>query len=59
MEVRDFRPISLIGGVYKIIAKVLALRLRVLLGDIISASWDAFVLGGQILDLVYRLLTNA
>jgi tripartite-type tricarboxylate transporter receptor subunit TctC len=27
-EINDFRPISLVGGVYKIIAKVLANRMR-------------------------------
>ena len=51
-EIRDFRPISLVGGVYKIIAKVLANRLRVVMGDIISASQNAFVRNRQILDPV-------
>ena len=51
-EIGDFRPISLVGGVYKIIAKVLANRLRLVMGDIISASQNAFVRGRQILDPV-------
>ena len=37
-EVRDFRPISLVGGVYKIIVKVLATRLRTVMEEIISTS---------------------
>ena len=37
VEVKDFRPISLVRGVYKILAKVLAIRLRMVLGDIILA----------------------
>ena len=51
-EIRDFRPISLVGGVYKIIAKVLANRLHSVMGDLISASQNAFVRDRQILDLV-------
>ena len=51
-ELRDFRPISLVGGMYKIIAKLLANRLSVVLGKIISSSQNAFVKGRQILDLV-------
>ena len=51
-EIRDFRPISLVGGVYKIIAKVLANRLRLVMGDLISASQNAFVRDRQILDPV-------
>ena len=49
-EIRDFRPISLVGGVYKIIAKVLANRLRTVMGDIISTSQNALVRNRQILD---------
>ena len=56
MEVKDFRPISLVGGVYKILAKILATRLRMVLGEIISALQNAFILNRQILDSV--LITN-
>ena len=52
VEVKDFRPINLVGGVYKILAKVLAIRLRMVLGEIISAPQNAFVLNRQILDSV-------
>uniref|UniRef100_A0A2N9E7V6 Reverse transcriptase domain-containing protein n=1 Tax=Fagus sylvatica TaxID=28930 RepID=A0A2N9E7V6_FAGSY len=51
-ELKDFRPISLVGGMYKIIAKLLANRLKVVLGKIISPSQSAFVKGRQILDSV-------
>ncbi|GKA65576.1 RNA-directed DNA polymerase, eukaryota, reverse transcriptase zinc-binding domain protein [Tanacetum coccineum] len=48
--VKDFRPISLIGSLYKIIAKVLANRLVVVLGDIVNEVQSAFVADRQILD---------
>ena len=40
------------GGGYKIIAKVLATRLRTVMENIISSSQNAFVRNRQILDLV-------
>ena len=52
VEVRDFWPISLIGEVYKIIAKVLANKLKMVLGDIVHKSQNAFVKGRQILYFV-------
>ncbi|GKC60405.1 RNA-directed DNA polymerase, eukaryota, partial [Tanacetum coccineum] len=48
--VKDFRPISLIGSTYKIIAKILANRLVAVLGDIVDEVQSAFIAGRQILD---------
>ncbi|XP_075636474.1 uncharacterized protein LOC142608662 [Castanea sativa] len=48
----DFRPISLIGSLYKILAKVLANRLKVVLDQLISESQNNFVRGRQILDSI-------
>jgi hypothetical protein len=50
VEIKDFRPISLIGGMYKIISKVLTNRLKSVLGKIVSHSQSAFIKGRQILD---------
>jgi hypothetical protein len=52
IDLKDFRPISLVSGVYKIIAKVLANRLRRVVEKIISKPQNAFVQGRQILDSV-------
>ena len=49
-DIKDYRPISLLGSLYKILAKVLANRLRRVLDKVISPSQNAFVEGRQILD---------
>ncbi|GJV84265.1 RNA-directed DNA polymerase, eukaryota [Tanacetum coccineum] len=48
--VNDFRPISLIGCVYKVITKVLANRLATVISDLVSETQSAFVANRQILD---------
>jgi hypothetical protein len=55
-DIRDFRPISPVGGVYKIVVKVLAAnRLKIVLEKIISISnsHNAFIRGRQILDFAF------
>ncbi|KAJ9689584.1 hypothetical protein PVL29_014988 [Vitis rotundifolia] len=46
----DFKPISLLGGLYKLLAKVLANRLKKVVGKVVSNAQNAFVMGKQILD---------
>lgn len=50
MELRDYRLISLICSVYKIIAKVLAERLKKVMGKLVSNQQNAFIQGRQITD---------
>ena len=51
-DVQDSRPISLVGSLFKIIAKVLANRLKRVMRKLVSNSQNAFVGGRQILDAV-------
>lgn len=55
-ELKDFRPISLIGGVYKIISKLIAERLKTVVGKLVDEHQMAFFKGRQILDAT--LLAN-
>ncbi|GKD77254.1 putative RNA-directed DNA polymerase, eukaryota, reverse transcriptase zinc-binding domain protein [Tanacetum coccineum] len=48
--IKDYRPISLIGMQYKIIAKLLANRLSTVLDKLVSPTQSAFISGRQILD---------
>nr|GEY85346.1 RNA-directed DNA polymerase, eukaryota [Tanacetum cinerariifolium] len=47
--VKDFRPITIIGSIYKIISKILANRLVTVLGDLVNDVQSAFVADRQIL----------
>nr|GEV47970.1 RNA-directed DNA polymerase, eukaryota [Tanacetum cinerariifolium] len=48
--VNDFRPISLIESVYKVLTKILANLLALVIADLVSDTQYAFVANRQILD---------
>ncbi|GJT00400.1 RNA-directed DNA polymerase, eukaryota, reverse transcriptase zinc-binding domain protein [Tanacetum coccineum] len=48
--VKDFRPISLIGSLYKIIANLLANRLMLVMGKLVNEVQSAFIASRQILE---------
>lgn len=52
VDLKDFRPISLVSVIYRIIAKVLVNRFKMVLKKIIPKSQNAFIRGRQILDPV-------
>ena len=49
-EIRDYRPISMVGSIYKLTAKILSKRLREALPALIGEAQTAFIKGRQILD---------
>ncbi|WJX49459.1 hypothetical protein P8452_35893 [Trifolium repens] len=46
----DFRPISLLGCLYKLIAKVLASRLAKVMNSLVASSQSAFIKGRNLVD---------
>jgi hypothetical protein len=52
VDVKDLQPINLVSGVYKIIAKILATRLKKVVEKNISKAHNVFDKGRQVLDFV-------
>ena len=50
LDISDYRPISLIGCIYKVLAKVLVRRMVKVMDKLISENQNAFVGGRQIVD---------
>ena len=55
-DLKDFRPISLVSSLYKLISKVLVNRLKNVISCVVNKAQNAFVEGRQILDA--SLLAN-
>ena len=49
-SIKEFRPISMVGAIYKIISKILSSRLKEVIAPLIDESQSAFVGNRQILD---------
>ncbi|XP_052109895.1 uncharacterized protein LOC127741467 [Arachis duranensis] len=49
-EIKDFRPISMVGCVYKVISKVLVRRMRAVMPEPVGETQSAFVKGRKIHD---------
>ncbi|GAU18658.1 hypothetical protein TSUD_124910 [Trifolium subterraneum] len=49
-KIGDFRPISLVGSLYKLVSKVLAGRLAKVMPKLISPNQSAFIKGRQLVD---------
>ena len=52
ISISDFNPISLVGTVCKLLAKVLANRMKMVLDKLIFEYQNVFVCGRKTLDLV-------
>nr|KAJ0203968.1 hypothetical protein LSAT_V11C500292530 [Lactuca sativa] len=50
LTISDYRPISLIGCMYKVIAKVMSIRLKKVIGECIGEVQAAFIEGRNILE---------
>jgi hypothetical protein len=49
-ELKDFRPISLLGSLYKLLAKVLSKRLGKVMDSIVAKNQSAFIKGRSLAD---------
>ncbi|WRX31361.1 Reverse transcriptase domain - like 10 [Theobroma cacao] len=52
VKMKDYRPISLVDSLYKIVAKILANRIKWVIGDVVGNNQFAFVKGRQLTDAV-------
>ena len=49
-EIKEFRPISMVRSIYKVISKILPNRLRIVMPKLVGETQSAFVSGRQILN---------
>ncbi|KAL6312917.1 hypothetical protein AAG906_007169 [Vitis piasezkii] len=58
-DLKDFRPTSLVGSLYKLLAKVLANRLKKVVGKVLSMSQNAFVEGDPLSPYLFVIVMEA
>ena len=51
-DLKDFRSISLVGGLFMLLAKILTNKLKRVVGNLVLDFQHAFVVGRQILNVV-------
>nr|XP_025621448.1 uncharacterized protein LOC112712731 [Arachis hypogaea] len=49
-DLKDYRPISMVGCVYKVVAKILSKRLQSFMPELVGEEQSAFVSGRKIID---------
>ena len=49
-SIKEFRPINMVGSIYKVIAKVLANRMKGVIPKLVGETQSAFMSGRQIAD---------
>ena len=49
-EMKDYRPISMVSYVYRVIAKILERRTRKVMGEMVGEPQSAFIQDRKILD---------
>jgi len=55
-KIEEYRPISFLGNIYKVITKVLARRLKKVLNFLVSQNQSAFVSNRYMLDSVVMVI---
>lgn len=49
-SIEDYRPISVVGSMYKIISKLIANRIKCVIGEVVSDTQLGFIKGRYIFD---------
>lgn len=57
MEVKNFRPLTMLNTVYKVMAKALALRIRFVVNQVVHPKQYGFVHGRSIHEAILNLIT--